>query len=419
MVETNDRKLPVGIQSFEEIRKGEYLYVDKTDIIWQLANRGKKYNYLSRPRRFGKSVLVDTLEAYFMGKKELFGGLKIMELETEWVKRPVIRLDMSQAGAEPKSVRSYLDDAFHTFETEYGIVVRPDSSLAVRFKNIIETACNKTGQQVAILIDEYDSPLQHSWKTPEHEACTSVYREVFAVLKAQDKYEKFVFITGVTKFTQISLFSVLNNLSNISFNPEYAALCGITKEEALRDFKPEISKLAAKKEWTFEEAVTQLTTYYDGYHFSHENMVDVFNPFSLINALSDSDLKNYWASSGAILGFSGVLLCFAIRLGLLFHVGQLCGQRIVNLGGNRLLKAALQRLFLLCLGQAVRVRAEICAAPRLFALEVQRDPALGRADHADQLTLLLPLAAAHTLALRELFHFLHGTASPPNYSSSL
>ena len=299
MVETNDRKLPVGIQSFEEIRKGEYLYVDKTDIIWQLANRGKKYNYLSRPRRFGKSVLVDTLEAYFMGKKELFDGLKIMELETEWVKRPVIRLDMSQAGAEPKSVRSYLDDAFHTYETEYGIVVRPDSSLAVRFKNIIETACNKTGQQVAILIDEYDSPLQHSWKTPEHEACTSVYREVFAVLKAQDKYEKFVFITGITKFTQISLFSVLNNLSNISFNPEYAALCGITKEEALRDFKPEISKLSAKKEWTFEEAVIQLTTYYDGYHFSHENMVDVFNPFSLINALSDSDLKNYWASSGA------------------------------------------------------------------------------------------------------------------------
>ena len=299
MVETNDRKLPVGIQSFEEIRKGEYLYVDKTDIIWQLANRGKKYNYLSRPRRFGKSVLVDTLEAYFMGKKELFGGLKIMELETEWVKRPVIRLDMSQAGAEPKSVRSYLDDAFHTFETEYGIVVRPDSSLAVRFKNIIETACNKTGQQVAILIDEYDSPLQHSWKTPQHEACTAVYREVFAILKADDKYEKFVFITGITKFTQISLFSVLNNLSNISFEPDYAAICGITKEEVLRDFKPEINKLAKYEDWTFDEAVAQLTAYYDGYHFSRRNMVDVFNPFSLINALADSDLKNYWASSGA------------------------------------------------------------------------------------------------------------------------
>ena len=299
MVEINDRKLPVGIQSFEEIRKQGCLYVDKTDIIWQLANRGKKYNYLSRPRRFGKSVLVDTLEIYFMGKKELFEGLKIMQLETEWVKRPVIRLDMSQAGAEPESVRSYLDDVFNTLETEYRIVVRQDSSLAVRFKNIIETAYNKTGLQVAILIDEYDSPLQHSWKTPYHEACTAIYREVFAVLKSQDKYEKFVFITGITKFTQISLFSVLNNLSNISFEPEYAAICGITKEEMLRDFKPEINKLAEYEDWTFDEAVAQLTAYYDGYHFSRRNMVDVFNPFSLINALADSDLKNYWASSGA------------------------------------------------------------------------------------------------------------------------
>jgi hypothetical protein len=299
MVEINDRKLPVGIQSFEEIRKQGCLYVDKTDIIWQLANRGKKYNYLSRPRRFGKSVLVDTLEAYFMGKKELFEGLKIMQMETEWVKRPVIRLDMSQAGAVPESVRSYLDDVFNTLETEYRIVVRQDSSLAVRFKNIIETAYNKTGLQVAILIDEYDSPLQHSWKTPHHEACTAIYREVFAVLKSQDKYEKFVFITGITKFTQISLFSVLNNLSNISFDSEYAAICGITKKEVLRDFKPEINKLAEYEDWTFDEAVAQLTAYYDGYHFSRRNMVDVFNPFSLINALADSDLRNYWASSGA------------------------------------------------------------------------------------------------------------------------
>ena len=299
MVEINDRRLPVGIQSFEEIRKQGCLYVDKTDIIWQLANRGKKYNYLSRPRRFGKSVLVDTLETYFMGKKELFEGLKIMQLETEWVKRPVIRLDMSQAGAEPESVRSYLDDVFNTLETEYRIVVRQDSSLAVRFKNIIETTYNKTGLQVAILIDEYDSPLQHSWKTPHHEACTAIYREVFAVLKSQDKYEKFVFITGITKFTQISLFSVLNNLSNISFEPEYAAICGITKEEVLCDFKPEINKLASKNSWTFDETIAQLTAYYDGYHFCYENMVDIFNPFSLINALADSKLRNYWASSGA------------------------------------------------------------------------------------------------------------------------
>ena len=299
MVETNDRKLPVGIQSFEEIRKGGYLYVDKTDIIWQLANKGKTYNYLIRPRRFGKSVLVDTLEAYFMGKKELFEGLKIMQMETEWVKRPVIRLDMSRAGAEPETLRSYLDNTFDRLEKEYGITPKPTAKLADRFDAIIVGAYEQTGQQVAILIDEYDSPLQHSRKTPYHEACTAIYREVFAILKADDKYEKFVFITGITKFTQISLFSVLNNLSNISFDSEYAALCGITKDELLSDFKSEINRLATKKGWTFDEAVVQLTAFYDGYHFSHENMVDIFNPFSLINALADSSLKNYWASSGA------------------------------------------------------------------------------------------------------------------------
>ena len=299
MVETNNRRLPVGIQSFEEIRKEGYLYVDKTDIIWQLAQKGKKYNYLSRPRRFGKSVLVDTLEAYFTGKKELFEGLKIMQMEKEWVKRPVIRLDMSRAGAEPDTLRSYLNNIFRQYEKEYSLVPNPTDSLADRFNAIIVGSYEQTGQQVAILIDEYDSPSQHSWKTPHHEACTSIYREVFAILKADDKYEKFVFITGITKFTQISLFSVLNNLSNISFEPEYAAICGITKEEVLRDFKPEISKLASRNGWTFDEAVAQLTAYYDGYHFSHENMVDIFNPFSLINALADSKLRNYWASSGA------------------------------------------------------------------------------------------------------------------------
>ena len=299
MAETRNRRLPVGIQSFEKIREDGYLYVDKTDIVWELTNRGRKYNYLSRPRRFGKSVLVDTLEAYFLGKRELFEGLRIMELEREWVKRPVIRLDMSRAGAAPDTLRSYLDNAFDHLEKEYGIAPKPTDQLADRFDAIIQTAHRQTGQQVAILIDEYDSPLQHSWGTPHHEACTNIYREVFAILKADDKYEKFVFITGITKFTQISLFSVLNNLSNISFEPEYAAICGITKEEMLRDFKPEIHKLAEYEHRTFDEAVALLTAHYDGYHFSHDNMVDVFNPFSLINALADSKLRNYWASSGA------------------------------------------------------------------------------------------------------------------------
>lgn len=298
MIETNDRILPVGIQSFEEIRKGGYLYVDKTDIIWQLANRGKKYNYLSRPRRFGKSVLVDTLEAFFMGKKELFEGLKIMQMETEWVKRPVIRLDMSRAGAEPETLRSYLNNIFRQYEGEYSLAPDPTDSLADRFDAIIVGAYKQTGQQVAILIDEYDSPLQHSWKTPLYEKCTAIYRDVFVILKSMDKFENFIFITGCTKFSQFSLTSGLNNLSFIGFDSEYAALCGITKEEAICYFKPEINKLAACKGWTFDETAMQLSSYYGGYHFSSRNKVDVFNPFCLINALADSDLKNYWFSSG-------------------------------------------------------------------------------------------------------------------------
>ena len=298
MVETNDRKLPVSIQSFEKIRKDGYLYVDKTDIIWQLANRGKKYNYLSRPRRFGKSVLVDTFEAYFMGKKELFEGLKIMQMETEWVKRPVIRLDMSRAGAEPESLKGYLDYTFQEYESLYEIETRGNSPLATRLIEIIKTAYNKTGLQVAILIDEYDSPLQHSWKTPLYEKCTAIYRDAFVILKSMDKFENFIFITGCTKFSQFSLTSGLNNLSFIGFDSEYAALCGITKEEAIYYFKPEINKLAACKGWTFDEAAMHLSSYYGGYHFSSRNKVDVFNPFCLINALADSDLENYWFSSG-------------------------------------------------------------------------------------------------------------------------
>ncbi len=299
MTEMKERRLPVGIQSFNEIRKREYLYVDKTDIVWNLVNKGITYNYLSRPRRFGKSVLVDTLQAYLEGKKELFEGLKIMDLEKEWVKRPVIRLDMSRGGATAKEISSYLNRAFKKYEKTYGIDVDPQDSLADRFDNIIVTACEQTGQQVAILIDEYDSPLQHSWHTPDHEECTAVYREVFAILKADDEYEKFVFITGITKFTQISLFSVLNNLTNISFHPQYAAICGITKQEITDNFMPEIEAMGKNNGWTTEETIAELKANYDGYHFSAGNMVDVFNPFSLIGALSEGNIKNFWAASGA------------------------------------------------------------------------------------------------------------------------
>ncbi len=298
-METMRRRLPVGLQSFEEVRRKGYLYVDKTDIIWKMINSEKKFNYLSRPRRFGKSMLVDTMRCYLEGRKELFQDLKIMDLEQEWTKRPVIRLDMSIGGASADTIRSYLNNAFKGYEKEYQIDVSKEDSLAVRFDNIIKAAYERTGQQVAILIDEYDAPLQHSWMTSEHENCTAVYREVFAVLKMDDVYEKFVFITGITKFTQISLFSVLNNLSNISFDPQYAAICGITEQEIADNFQPETQRMADNNGWTAEEAHTRLKEYYDGYHFSEDNMTDIYNPYSLINSLADGKIKNYWASSGS------------------------------------------------------------------------------------------------------------------------
>ncbi len=298
-MEQQVRKLPVGLQSFVAIRREGYVYVDKTDLVWRMVNEGVKFNYLSRPRRFGKSILVDTLECYLTGKKELFEGLKIMDLEKEWTEYPVIRLDMSRGGATADELQSYLNRRFSQYEEKYEIATDETASLAVRFDDIITTAHKKTGKDVAILIDEYDSPLQHSWKTPHHEECTAIYRSVFAILKADDEYEKFVFITGITKFTQISLFSVLNNLTNISFMPQYAPLCGITEAEIAEYFGPELEKMAQSNSWTLQETHDRLKEYYDGYHFSARNMVDVYNPFSLINALGGTEILNFWASSGS------------------------------------------------------------------------------------------------------------------------
>lgn len=298
-IDKNRRRLPVGIQSFKEIRTDNYVYVDKTDLVWYLANMGDKYNYLSRPRRFGKSVLVDTLERYFEGRKDLFEGLKIMDLETEWIARPVIRLDMSEGGDTPEDIKSYFNYIFKKYEKKYEIVLDGTENLTVRFRQIIETAYEKTGHRVAILIDEYDAPLQHSWKTSHHDDCTRVYKNVFAVLKAATDYEKFIFITGITKFTQISLFSVLNNLTNISFLPEYATICGITEKELAENFNSEVKMLGEVNGWEYEEAHQRLKEYYDGYHFCRTNKADIYNPYSLVNALKNKDISNYWASSGA------------------------------------------------------------------------------------------------------------------------
>ena len=296
--QNNTRRMPEGIQSFEELIHDGYVYVDKTDLVWQLVN-GRKFNYLSRPRRFGKSLLVDTLRCYFEGRKELFEGLKIMELEKEWKVSPVIRFDMSCAGASAKELISYFNSTFRRLERMYNVETFAGDELPTRFENILRTASNEGENPVVILIDEYDSPLQHSWHTPEHEACTAIYRNVFAVLKSCTQYERFVFLTGITKFTQISLFSVLNNLTNISFMPQYAALCGITKQEIRDNFMPEIEAMAKKNGWTVEQTFDKLKYNYDGYHFSEENMVDVYNPYSLVIALAQGRTGNYWASSGA------------------------------------------------------------------------------------------------------------------------
>ena len=299
MLDLNRRRLPVGIQSFKKIREGNFVYVDKSDLVWYLVNYGDQYNYLSRPRRFGKSVLVDTLQHYLEGNKELFEGLKIMELEKEWKHHPVIRLDMSRGGATAETIRSYLNIRFKYYEEKYGIDVDPTAQLADRFDAIIVSAYKQTSQPVAVLIDEYDAPLQHSWKTDDHDGCTEAYREVFAILKADDEYECFVFITGITKFTQISLFSVLNNLTNISFEPEYAAICGITEEEIAANFGNEVKKMADVNGWTVEETHARLKDFYDGYHFCRRNSVDIYNPYSLVNALGAQQIRNFWASSGA------------------------------------------------------------------------------------------------------------------------
>lgn len=291
-----NRRLPLGIQNFEELRKGNYLYADKTDMVWQIAN-GDKYNFLSRPRRFGKSLLTSTLKCYFEGKKELFEGLKIMKLEKEWVKRPVIHFSMNLGGSDAKSLTDYLDDALSKYESVYG-KVPTEVSLCNRLTGIVERAFRQTGVQVAVLVDEYDAPLQHSFKTRQHNECRRVYRDFFTGLKDYGYCIKCVFLTGITKFTQISLFSVLNTIVNISFYNCYATVCGLTESEIRTCFKDDLEALAMKKGWNVEETMAQLKAMYDGYHFS-ESLQGVYNPFSVISALKEQKIKSFWIASGA------------------------------------------------------------------------------------------------------------------------
>lgn len=290
-------KYPIGIQNFEKIRKDGYKYVDKTALIYRLVTEGSYY-FLSRPRRFGKSLLVSTLEAYYKGKKELFEGLDIEMLEKDWTVRPVLHLDLNVEQYKSKQdLDNVLEDALTRWEKNYGIE-ETSSSLSVRFMNIIRIANEQSGQRVVILVDEYDKPLLQSINNEAlQEEFRSTLKAFFGVMKSMDGYIQLGLLTGVTKFSKVSIFSDLNNLRDISMNKAYHNLCGITEQEVHSNFDHEIGMMAEANSMSKEECYAKLRDYYDGYHFCHHSD-GLYNPFSLLNALSDSNFGSYWFETG-------------------------------------------------------------------------------------------------------------------------
>ena len=292
------KRFPIGVQDFARIRNDGKYYVDKTDLIFKLVHTDDYY-FLSRPRRFGKSLLISTLQCYFEGRKELFTGLAMEKLETEWKKYPVFKL--SFAGNKYISEQDLADTLnlkLGEWEHQYGFPPSEKSAWGTRFERLIKAAYESTGLQPVILVDEYDAPLLDSMENPDLQfTLKNEIRKLFSPLKDLGGIIRFVFLTGISKFSQLSIFSELNNLKVITMNDEYAAICGITKEEVLTQMQPEIQALADKNELTYDEACEALKRQYDGYHFS-KNSPDVFNPFSLINSLSDGELSNYWFATG-------------------------------------------------------------------------------------------------------------------------
>jgi len=300
-METKLRNYPLGIYTFSEIIERNLFYVDKTGYVYDIANK-YKYVFLSRPRRFGKSLLVDTLQCYFEGRRELFAGLKADALEKEWKKYPVLRFDMSSVKSmDLVEVKGSVSLMLSRYEEVYGRN-ELEVSLGNRLEGVIKRAYEQTGQKVVLLIDEYDSPLLNVMHNKEvFVELRNVLRNFYAPIKICDALIRFGFITGITKFSQLSIFSEINNLKTISMMPEYDGLCGITKEELLTQCKPDIQALADKLRCSYDDAVSKLTENYDGYHFSsgvNGVMTDVFNPFSLINAFNDGVFGQYWYSSG-------------------------------------------------------------------------------------------------------------------------
>ena len=291
-------KYPVGIQTFEEIREKGYLYIDKTKYIVDFREKGMKYVFLSRPRRFGKSLFASTLQAYFEGRKELFEGLAIADYEKEWVKHPVLHFDLSGAkhmGIE--QLERYLADMLEEQETKWGYKTHLiDANL--RLIELVKRAYNQTGKNVVVIIDEYDAPLLDVVHEKENlQPLHRIIQNFYSPLKMLDPYLEFTFIIGITKFPQSSIFSGLNNLDNISMFNQYSAICGISKTELTTQMKPDIEAMGEALNMTYEECLKELTQFYDGYHFS-ENSEDIFNPFSLIKALNAGKIASYWFGSG-------------------------------------------------------------------------------------------------------------------------
>ena len=292
------KRCPIGIQTFEKIREGDYLYVDKTELIYRMTY-DYKYVFLNRPRRFGKSLLVSTLHSYFAGRKELFTGLAIEQLEKDWTAYPVLHFDMSTAKHLDKgSLEQELSNKLTLYEGLYGKGADDETNLNQRLEGMIRRAYEQTNQKVVVLIDEYDAPLLDVVHEAERlPLLRQVMRNFYSPLKACDPYLRFVFLTGITKFSQMSIFSELNNLVNVSMDEEYGPICGITQEELQTQLKGYVAALAERLQVTCEETMDILKEHYDGYHFTWPSS-DLYNPFSLLNALARKRIDNYWFGTG-------------------------------------------------------------------------------------------------------------------------
>lgn len=290
------RYLPIGIQDFEDLRRRGCIYVDKTSLVYKLVTEGKPY-FLSRPRRFGKSLLLSTLEAYFLGKKELFSGLAIEKLEKDWTQYPVLKISFGADNyPDLVSLKSAINLMLSRYEKIFNIEVK-DSRSAPRLNNIIMAAYEQTGKQVVILIDEYDKPILDALYSEYEEENRQELRSFYSPLKDLDKYIRFLFITGITKVSHVNIFSGLNQLNDISLSKDYSSLCGISESELEEYFEPEIEALAKEQEMTVAEAKEKLALMYDGYHFTH-NVEGVYNPFCLLKCFMEKDFGSYWFESG-------------------------------------------------------------------------------------------------------------------------